>query len=212
VNLLFDLDGTLTNPRQGIVACIQHALATLNHPVPSGSYLERFIGPPLRDSFIELLPAPDSDAIEAAVHAYRERYTRLGMFENKVYDEIPSVLRALSGSGARLFVVTSKPRVYAERILEYFGLAELFEAIYGSELSGALSEKPELIEYALLTSALSAADTVMVGDRRHDVIGAIKNQVFPVGVLWGYGSRAELDAAGAKRLLEEPPELAQLVI
>jgi phosphoglycolate phosphatase len=213
VNLLFDLDGTLTNPRQGIVACIKHALLTLNQPIPHESCLERFIGPPLRAVFTELLSVERNDArIESAVGAYRERYGVAGMFENEVYDDIPNTLASLSSHGARLFVVTSKPRVYAERIVEHFALAERFEAIYGSELSGALSDKGELIAHVLSASSLSPGDTIMVGDRAHDIVGAIRNQVLPTGVLWGYGSREELSSAGARRLFEKPRELAQLVI
>jgi len=210
VNVLFDLDGTLTDPREGIVACIRYALSTLGEPTPSDSNLERFIGPPLRDAFGELL-SKDLARVEAAVAAYRERFVAVGMFENIVYEGIPAVLESLVARDARLFVATSKPRLFAERILDHFGIASYFSAIYGSELGGARSDKAELITYVLARSRLDPSDTIMVGDRHHDVHGARRNRVIPVGVLWGYGSREELSLAGAERLLEEPYEVAQLV-
>jgi phosphoglycolate phosphatase len=213
VNVLFDLDGTLTDPREGILGCINHALRSLGQPVPPEEVLERFIGPPLRSIFGELLGASSGgEQVEAAVDLYRERFSSVGMFENLVYDGIPDVLAALSSRGARLFVATSKPRVFAEQILEHFGLARYFDAVYGSELDGRLSEKADLVGHALLTSRLSAAETLMVGDRRHDIVGALRHQVTPVGVLWGYGSEDELVAAGARRLLREPREAAGLAI
>lgn len=211
MNVLFDLDGTLTDPREGIVACMKHALASLHRPVPGDAELERFIGPPLRNAFCELLSAPSGGKeVGAAVAAFRERFTALGMFENRVYDGIPQALEGLLERGARLFVATSKPRVFAEQILEHFGLAGHFAAIYGSELTGERSDKVELIAHALTTSALHAAGSVMVGDRRYDVWGALANEVRPVGVLWGYGSREELAAAGADDLFDEPGELGKL--
>jgi len=211
MNILFDLDGTLTDPREGIVGCIKHALVTLGQPVPSDSLLERFIGPPLQDAFRQLLAATDSQAlVSEAVAAYRDRFAAVGMFENRVYSAIPHVLNAMQKRGARLFVATSKPRVFAEKILVHFELAQYFECIYGSELDGTRSDKGLLIEYALAESNLAAADTMMVGDRSHDVIGAAKNDVCPVGVLWGFGSRDELANAGASQLFDTPMDLLRL--
>lgn len=210
VNVLFDLDGTLTDPREGIIACMRHALLALHRPVPEDYELNSFIGPPLRDSFRQILASRED--VDAAVAAYRDRFTAVGMFENAVYEGIPQALESLLSGGARLFVATSKPRMFAERILEHFELAKYFSAIYGSELNGDLSDKGELISYVLAKSELPSADTVMVGDRRHDVIGALANGVFPAGALWGYGSREELAAAGAEKLYEEPSQLGQIVI
>lgn len=209
MNVLFDLDGTLTDSREGILACIRHALVTLGAPVPEDPSLDRFLGPPLWDTFRELLPEGSGEVrVDAAVAAYRERFTRVGMFENRVYDHIPDVLASLAAGGARLFVATSKPRVFAERILAHFGLADRFDRIYGSELDGRLTDKGELIAHVLSTSSLDAAETAMVGDRRHDIAGALENRVTAIGALWGYGSRDELAAAGAHRLMERPDELA----
>jgi phosphoglycolate phosphatase len=209
-NVLFDLDGTLTDPREGIVACIRHALAALGH---SGSVegLERFIGPPLRDAFRELLATDDAAVIESAIARYRERFREVGMYENRVYEGIPEALELLDSSGARLFVATSKPRVFAERILEHFCLASHFVSIHGCHLDGTFSEKAKLIAHILAHEHLSAADTLMVGDRHHDAAAAIGNRVIPVGVLWGYGTREELALAGVQRYLERPEEIGGLV-
>ncbi|MGH8617048.1 MAG: HAD family hydrolase [Burkholderiales bacterium] len=209
MNILFDLDGTLTDPREGIVTCIKHGLSSLGEPSPPDSDLVRFIGPPLHDTFARLLSG-DGARIEAAIQAYRERFAAIGMFENTVYSGIPEVVESLSALGADLFVATSKPQVFAEQILAHFGLARYFKEIFGSELSGERSDKGELIGHALVTARLRSGDTVMVGDREHDVRGARRNQVRAVGVLWGYGSREELTAAGAERLFDQPSDLGSL--
>jgi phosphoglycolate phosphatase len=212
VNVLFDLDGTLTDPAQGIVACIEHAMATLNAPIPPQTDLTQFIGPPLRDSFCELLATTHEDQrIGLAVAAYRERFGSVGIFENAVYDGVPRALKELSSRHIRLYVATSKPLTYAERILEHFGLARHFQHVFGSEMDGTRSNKGDLIAHALSVAGLRPEHTVMVGDRRHDVVGALRNGVFPAGVLWGYGSRQELADAGAKQLIHKPEDLSQLV-
>ena len=213
MNLLFDLDGTLTDSSPGIVACFQHAFSVLGHPIPSGKVIEAFIGAPLRYVFQQLLP-PDcsEDGVNDAITHYRERFADVGLLENSVYDGIPEALLVASSHGADLFVVTSKPRVFAQRIVEHFNLAKHFQKVYGSELDGRLADKAELISHALSTSGLSAVDTVMIGDRKHDVHGALSNGVYPVGVLWGYGSQEELKLAGAEKLYQRPNELDELVI
>jgi phosphoglycolate phosphatase len=173
----------------------------------------KFIGPPLRDSFRELLATTaDDERVDAAIAFYRDRFASQGMFENRVYEGIPRALTGLLSRGAALFVATSKPRVYALRILEHFGLSGCFREIYGSELDGLRSEKSDLIAHVLSEARLRAEDTFMVGDRHHDIAGALRTSVFPVGVLWGYGSREELTEAGARRLIENPGELLQLAV
>ena len=211
MNILFDLDGTLTDPKEGIVTSIEYALASLGHPVQANENLERFIGPPLRNAFSELLDTNNLTVINTAVDLYRERFRELGMYENRVYDGIPRALERLCRSGLRLFVATSKPQVFAERILEHFDLARPFDAVYGCGLDGTLSDKAELIAHILAAEQLRRTDTVMVGDRHHDASGAIANGVAPVGVLWGYGTHAELMQAGVCRFLRHPDELAELV-
>lgn len=208
MNILFDLDGTLTDPRDGIVACIKHGLSSLGVPSPLDIELERFIGPPLYETFAKLLSSDHN--VEAAVKAYRERFSAVGMFENVVYAGIPEALKSLSAQGAELYVATSKPQVFAERILDHFGLSSHFRKVFGSELNGVRSNKGELIEHILLAEQLSPVDTVMVGDREHDIHGARRNSVRAVGVLWGYGSREELAAAGAEQIFAQPSDLSCL--
>ena len=198
LNVLFDLDGTLTDPREGIVACLKYALLGLGHNCPSDLDLARFIGPPLQESFAVLLHSTDPKQINAAVELYRQRFSSKGRLENSVYPGIHSALTTLRGH-ALLFVTTSKPRVFAERIGEHFGLKEYFCAIYGSA-------------HVLKAESLSPHSTVMVGDRAHDIVGAKAHGVFPIGVLWGYGSYDELVAAGATTLCEQPEMLAKILL
>jgi phosphoglycolate phosphatase len=180
--------------------------------VPAEANLLKYVGPPLRDAFCELLAVGmDDDRVAEAIVAYRDRFSSVGMFENAVYAGVPYVLAELSSRNATLFVATSKPRVYAKQILEHFGLAGHFSEIYGSELDGTRSNKDELIAHVLSASGLRAQDTIMVGDRHHDIAGALRCSVFPVGVLWGYGSRVELAEAGAQKLIDAPEELLRLV-
>jgi phosphoglycolate phosphatase len=212
MNVLIDLDGTLTDSRPGIVASIQHALRALGHDAPHESALQKYIGPPLHAAFRELLPVNQDSDVARAIAAYRERYVAIGMFENAVYSGVLEALKLLRNRGARLFVATSKPQVFAQRILEHFELSHFFDKIYGSELDGQRTDKIDLISYLLAKSQLQKSETVMVGDRHHDIVGAMTNGVRAVGVLWGYGSRAELLGAGAQALLEAPSELGRMAL
>jgi phosphoglycolate phosphatase len=211
MNVLIDLDGTLTDSKRGIIACIQHALRSLGHEVPDESALTKYVGPPLHASFHELLRTDKTSEADRALAAYRERFVDVGMFENDVYPHIPEALQLLRSRGARLFVATSKPRVYAERILDHFQLSHYFDAIHGSELDGRLTDKVHLIAHAISTSNLAHSKTTMIGDRHHDAVGALSNGVKAVGVLWGYGSRDELSNAGVEMFLEAPSELGNLM-
>jgi phosphoglycolate phosphatase len=168
--------------------------------------LESYIGPPLRDTFRSLC-GDDSD-VEAAVGFYRERFATIGLFENRVYDGIPLCLEQLRASVETIHLATSKPRIYAEQIIQHFGLERYFDVIYGSELDGRLDDKTELINHILKREKLNAVNTVMIGDRSFDVVGARNNNVRAIGVLWGYGSEAELDLAGAHRVCNHPAELS----
>jgi len=210
VNVLFDLDGTLTDPRQGILACVKHALEGLGVDSPPDHDLERFIGPPLRACFSQLLLNHAKD-VEQAVTLYRERFAAQGMFENRVYPGIAEALAELRERGAWLAVATAKPRVFAERILAHFELGRFFDAVYGSELDGRNADKSDLLAHLLKAESLSPADTCMIGDRAYDVLAAKANGIFGMGVLWGYGSRKELLSAGAERLYEEPKNLVEVV-
>ena len=201
--IYFDLDGTLTDPKPGITRSIRYALERLDHhTIPTEDELTWCIGPPLRASFVTLLGADHS--ADRAVALYRERFSDVGLYENGVYDGIGEVLTALCASGHRLFVATSKPHVFAERIIDHFGLRGHFERVFGSELDGTRVDKSHLLEYALKEASVDPARTVMIGDRSHDMAGAKNNGMKGIGVLYGYGSRDELLGAGARHVCATP--------
>ncbi len=210
MNVLFDLDGTLTDPFLGITRCISHALLALNRQAPPQENLKWCIGPPLKNSFVKLLNSEDDKLAEEALSIYRERFGSVGLFENKLYKGVPDALRALQEKGHILFVATSKPSVYAKQIIEHFGLQRYFRTIHGSELDGSRSDKTELISHILLSEGIASSETWLVGDRKHDMIGAKANGVRGVGVLWGYGTVDELEASGAQVCIKHPGELATL--
>jgi phosphoglycolate phosphatase len=211
VNVLFDLDGTLTDPREGIVACFKHALAGAGCACPPDAELERFIGPPLHETLRLLVGTDDLVRFDLALSLYRDRFSAVGMFENYVYPEIPAALDSLRASGAVLYVATSKPQIYAERITQHFGLRGYFKAVYGSDLVGTRSGKADLIGHVLQSESLAASDTFMVGDRAHDVFGARVHRLRSIGALWGYGTREELVEAGASVLCDRPALLAEVL-
>jgi phosphoglycolate phosphatase len=201
--IYFDLDGTLTDPKPGITRSIQYALQRLDHPtMPTEDELTWCIGPPLRASFVRLLGAETS--ADLAVSYYRERFSDIGLYENGVYDGIGEVLTSLCASGHRLFVATSKPHVFAERIIDHFGLRDHFERVFGSELDGTRVDKSHLLEYALKQASVDPSKTLMIGDRSHDMVGAVNNGMKGIGVLYGYGSQDELLAAGAHHVCATP--------
>jgi phosphoglycolate phosphatase len=200
--IFFDLDGTLTDPKPGITRSIQYALQKLDLPVPSQDELTWCIGPPLRDSFVTILGG-DSRA-DLAVTLYRERFSDVGLYENAVYPDIELILGALKASHGRLFVATSKARVFAERIIEHFGLGSYFEHVFGAELDGTRVHKGDLLAYALENAGVNPSRALMIGDRSHDMIGARKNSMDALGVLYGYGSRQELIEAGASHVCASP--------
>jgi phosphoglycolate phosphatase len=210
MQLLFDLDGTLTDPLTGISRCIQHALARLGRPVPPTQALARFVGPPLRESFAQLLDTRDPERIEQAVTLYRERFAEVGLFENGLYPEIPDTLNALAQAGHRLWVVTSKPHVYAVRIVRFFQLSGLFQDVFGSELSGHNVDKRDLIREVLVRTGIDARTTWMIGDRAQDLRGGRANGTRVAGVLWGYGSEQELRQERPDALLANVGDLIQL--
>ena len=199
------------NPREGIVRCLKYALDALVYPSPSDEQLERYIGTPLRTIFVSLLKSKDDQLIEQAVALYRQRFASEGMFENTVYPGIENALATLSMYDVRLYVTSSKPTAFVAQIVEHFGLRRFFEHIYGSELDGTRTDKGELIAHVLAEESISASNAVMIGDREHDIKGALTNAVMPVGVLWGYGSREELTRAGATLLCERPEAMLELL-
>ena len=208
-HLFFDLDGTLTDSRPGILRSLGHALTVLGMEVPADEALLRFIGPPTHDTFRELLGTADPEQNSRAIGIYRERFAKLGMFENSVYPGVAAGLRALREAGFPMLVVTSKPEVFANQIIDHFELREFFGHVYGSELSGERAHKGELIAHVLASEGLSSTDAWMFGDRLHDIRGAKLNGLRAAGVLWGYGSKDELTEAGADAVFVDMPELVR---
>lgn len=209
--LFFDLDGTLTDPKIGITRSFQYALEKLGETVPSVEDLLWCIGPPLRESFAQLLRAHDDALLHAAVSHYRERYAAVGKFENAVYDAIPDALQRLQTRGIALYVATSKLRGFAVEILEHFQLAPYFQEIFGSDADGRHADKRELLAHALSAARLDAACCGMVGDRKFDMIGAAANGVCGIGVTYGYGSRDELLNAGARHIADAPGDICHIL-
>jgi phosphoglycolate phosphatase len=200
--LLVDLDGTLTDPAEGIVGCFRLALETLGRIAPPAVELRWIIGPPLRGCFAEALNGEGDP--EEALKIYRGRYSVDGLFEAVVYDGVKQALAELRAAGTRLFLCTAKPLVYAERILSHFDLERHFEGAYGDELGGRFQDKADLIAHILERERLEADDCCMWGDRKHDVLAASRHGIPTIGALWGYGGADELRAAGAATLCEAP--------
>ena len=211
--IFFDLDGTLTDPAQGITNSFIHALKFFGCEIPSYEELCKLIGPPLPYSFETILGFPKEKVMEA-VAKYREYFSTKGLFENKVYDGIPELLQKLKEKGKHLVVATSKPEEYSIKIIEHFGLSKYFDFVCGSNMDESRSKKDEVIAYALQRCGLGESDksrVLMVGDRLHDIEGARKNGLKSCGVLFGYGSRQELEEAGADFIVESVKELLELV-
>ena len=192
-NILFDLDGTLTDPREGITRSIQYALAKLGIDEPDLTRLEHFIGPPLLQAFMQFYDFDEPKAWEA-VNFYRERFKVTGLYENRVFDGVVDLLGELQGQGRTLYVATSKPWVFAREIARHFAFDKHFKVIYGSELDGTRTNKVELIAHLLAEEKLDPAQTLMIGDRKHDLIGARSNGLEAVAVGYGFGSHEELTA------------------
>lgn len=208
--ILFDLDGTLTDPKVGITRSVAYALAQEGITVADLDSLCPFIGPPLKDSFMNYYHFNEKQAL-LAIKNYRVYFVKQGMLENEVYPGIKMLLKTLCNQGKTLYVATSKPAVYAKEILEHFELAPYFKAIYGSELDGTRSKKGDVIQYAITQEQLAISDCVMVGDRKHDILGAHENQMEAIGVLYGYGDEQELREAGAERIIATIEDLQQLL-
>ena len=205
-HILFDLDGTLTDPFEGITNSILYALHKMGIAEQDRHKLTAFIGPPLLESFQTYYGLSPEQA-RRAVALYREYYARTGIFENAPYPGIFEALGALKSDGCALYVATSKPEPFAERIIEKFGFSPLLEGVAGATLDETRTQKAEVIAYALSRFHIPKADALMAGDRRHDVLGAKENGIPCVGVLYGFGSREELLQAGAVRLAAAPQEL-----
>lgn len=198
--ILFDLDGTLTDPMMGITKSVRYALNYYGIEVNDLNDLLPFIGPPLRDSFKEFYGFDDAKANEAVIK-YREYFSTEGIFDNKVYEGIPECLQALKDAGKVLLVATSKPEKFAKQIIEHFNLGKYFDFVGGSEFNGR-EKKCDVIKYVLKENQINASDAIMIGDRKHDIIGAHENNLPCVGVLYGYGSLEELNDNEADYIVE----------
>jgi len=210
--IFMDLDGTITNPAEGITKCFEYALNHFGIEVEDRTSLEQFIGPPLRQSFKEGFGFDEEKATEA-VAVYRERFKPVGMFENEVYEGMEQALQTLKEAGKVLIVATSKPEPLAVKILEHFGLDGYFDDICGSCDDANRNEKDEVIRYALDKHGITVSDDVlMVGDRKYDVLGAAKCGLKCMGVLYGFGDREELEAAGAAYIAETVEDMARIIV
>ena len=190
-NILFDLDGTLTDPKMGITQAVQYALTRFDIVEDNLDNLESFIGPPLAVSFAEFYGFSELDC-KKAVEYYREYFADKGLYENEVYAGILELLQLLVNQQRTLIVATSKPTVFAEKIMQHFGMAPYFKHIYGSNLDGTRSDKGEIIQAIIEENDLDKSRTIMIGDRKYDIIGAFKNDIATIAVEYGYGSHEEL--------------------
>lgn len=213
--LLFDLDGTITDPKEGITKSAQYALEAFSIHEPDAGKLTPFIGPPLTDSFLEFYHMPPEQAA-LAVKKYRERFETVGWLENLLYDGMDSLLRDLRDAGCRLAVASSKPTVFVERILAHFDIAQYFAVVVGSELDGTRAKKEEVVQEALRQlfgeSRPAPHAAAMIGDRRFDIEGAKAHQLDSIGVTYGYALPGELAQAGADFIVESVEELRGLLM
>lgn len=210
--ILFDLDGTITDSGLGVTNSVMYALKKYNIEVKDRSELFSFIGPPLVDSFMRFCGFSHEKAVEA-VDFYREYYRETGIWENTVYDGIPELLKKLSESGKRVLVATSKPEVFARRILEKHDITKYFEYIAGANMDESRSSKDEVIRYALETCNITdMSEVVMVGDTKFDIIGANKFKMDSAGVLFGYGTKEEMEKEGATYICETVGDLSELLL
>ena len=210
-NFLFDLDGTLTDPKEGITRSVEYALLKFGIETEDRNSLCPFIGPPLVDSFSRFYGFDEQKSV-LAVKYYREYFSERGIFENEVYSGIPPLLSSLKEKGAKIYLATSKPEEYAVRILEHFDLYQYFDGVCGSTFDGSRVKKGDVIAEAKKRYSLCAADCVMVGDRMHDIIGAKENGIISVGAEYGYGGHKELCENGAEYTAKTVKELEKLLL
>lgn len=209
--ILFDLDGTLTDSREGITKSVQYALDKLGIREDDLAKLEQFIGPPLHEQFMKAYRLSDEDA-HRAVEAYRERFSLIGWKENILFEEVPELLEALKNSGRVMAVASSKPKVFVDKILEYFHIKQYFDIVSGATLDGTISTKSQVVQQAITALKPDPLKIVLIGDRLHDVEGAHENDVACIGVTFGFGGREELETAGADTIVESFGELKNVLL
>ena len=207
--ILFDLDGTLTNPKEGITKCVQHALRHFGIEKECDE-LTSFIGPPLKEQFMEFAHLSEDDAVEA-VRIYRERFAPIGLFENEIYPGVTELLAELKRQGKIIALATSKPTVFATKIVEKYGIAPYLDYLSGSELDGRNVEKAAVVKNAMTALKASMEETVLVGDRMHDAEGAKINGIKCIGVSYGFAAEGELENAGVEVIANTPQELCGIL-
>ena len=212
--VLFDLDGTLTDPKIGITSCVQYALKAFGIDEPDLDKLEPFIGPPLKESFMEFYGFDEEKALQA-VDKYRERFVVTGIFENEIYPGIPELLKRLKDAGCKLSIASSKPTELVERILVHFEIRRYFDYVVGSEMDGRRTKKEEVVEEALnqmVPKGVDFKEVAMVGDRKFDIEGARAFGLTGIGVSFGYAQEGELEQAGADYIVDTVEELGRLLL
>ncbi len=210
--VLFDLDGTLIDSGLGVTNAVMYALRKFDIVEEDRARLYRFIGPPIWDTFQHFYGFPEEKATLAVAH-YRDYYREKGVFENELYDGVEEMVKELSRAGKTLLIATSKPEVFAKKILEYFGLAGYFSHIVGATLDGKLVKKEDIIGLALEKSGVKEKErAIMVGDREYDITGAKKNEISSIGVLFGFGSREEIHNSGADYFAESPQKIQEILL
>ncbi len=209
--ILFDLDGTLTDSAEGIINCVKYALEPRGIELPYET-LKKFIGPPLVEAFMEYAGLSREES-EETVARYRERYSTVGLFENSLYDGVEEMLKKIKLGGKKIILATAKPLVFAERIIEHFGLSEHFDLLVGAELQGKIHNKIDVICEVLRKENIEDVNkAIMIGDRHHDIEGAAHFGMESIGVTYGFGDSAELELAGADYIVDTPQEITDLII
>lgn len=209
--ILFDLDGTLTDSGQGILNSVAYALEKMGIEEPDTANLNRFIGPPLYESFSRFYQLSPEDT-QSAVDAFRVYFKEKGMFENQLYPGIIPLLEELRTAGKTLVIATSKPEIFAKQILEHFGISHYFDVIAGASLDSSRISKADVIGYAINQLEAFPKHAVMIGDREHDIEGARRHQLPAIGVLYGYGSKQEFEKAGATMIVETVQDLKRVLL
>lgn len=210
MNIFLDLDGTLIDPKEGITKSIQYALKEMGGDVLSSDELEFCIGPPLYETFPTLLG--EGADIDQAIAFYRERFIEEGVYEAEPYDGVGEMFEAFLNMDANLYIATSKPHAYANTVIDHFGISAYVQHLFGSELDGTRADKTSLLQYALDETGALPDQSIMIGDRRHDIFGAKNNDMLNIGALWGYGGVEELRMAEADMLASHPEEIPEIAI
>jgi len=209
--VLFDLDGTLTNPEIGITSSVMYALEKFHIKVEDRKELHPFIGPPLTYSFQTYYGLSEADS-ELAVKYYRERFSVKGLYENEVYDGVEKMLQELKESGKTLIIATSKPEEFTLKILKHFDLYKYFDFVAGATMDGSRGEKADVIRYAIEISGIEdKSQAIMIGDRKYDILGARENEIDSIGVLFGFGDYEELTSAGANYIAETVEDIIKYI-